>query len=324
MPKVSVVIPIFNVEQYIERCARSLFEQTLDDIEYLFIDDCSSDTSVEILLQVLTEYPNRKSQVILHRMEQNSGSAAVRKWGILHSTGEYTINCDSDDWIAVDTYRSMYDKAVTTNSDLVFCDMYRSDGNSSRLMKGCIHESLEESLRDICSMKISWSLCNKLIRTTLLQDGIVFPNGDMGEDMATVVQVMLKAKQLSYIPCPFYYYYSNPNSITRLKESRHIEKIFRQAKDNLDIAIKSIKEYHQESKYQDCLCVMKWNVKNKLVPIIHIDKYYRLWRGTYPETDRQLWLNPHVSLKDKAKYAMALIRLYPDRRNRISISDSSL
>ena len=81
MPKVSVIIPVYGVEKYIERCARSLFEQTLDDIEYLFIDDCTPDKSVDILKHVLEEYPQRKSQVVIHRMEKNSGQAAVRKWG---------------------------------------------------------------------------------------------------------------------------------------------------------------------------------------------------------------------------------------------------
>ena len=69
MPKVSVIVPVYGVEIYIERCARSLFEQTLDDIEYLFIDDCTPDRSIEILKQVLEDYPQRKTQTIIHRME---------------------------------------------------------------------------------------------------------------------------------------------------------------------------------------------------------------------------------------------------------------
>ena len=95
MPKVSVIIPIYGVEKYIERCVRSLFEQTLDDIEYLFIDDCSPDGSVRIIMRILDEYPNRKEQVIIHRMEQNSGQAKVREWGMKNATGDYVIHCDS-------------------------------------------------------------------------------------------------------------------------------------------------------------------------------------------------------------------------------------
>ena len=104
MPKVSIIIPVYGVEKYIERCARSLFEQTLDDIEYLFIDDCTPDKSVEILKRVLEEYPHRKSQVVIHRMEQNSGQAKVREWGMQNATGEYVIHCDSDDWVDIHMY----------------------------------------------------------------------------------------------------------------------------------------------------------------------------------------------------------------------------
>ena len=73
MPKVSVIVPIYRREKYIERCVRSLLEQTLGDIEYLFIDDCTPDKSIEILKSVLEEYPLRKKQVVVHAMEKNSG-----------------------------------------------------------------------------------------------------------------------------------------------------------------------------------------------------------------------------------------------------------
>ena len=128
MPKVSVIVPVYGVEKYIERCARSLFEQTLDDIEYLFIDDCTTDRSIEILQQVLEEYPQRKPQVTIHRMEQNSGQAAVRKWGMQNATGEYVIHCDSDDWVDTDMYRAMYEKAKEEDADVVLCGFVRSDG----------------------------------------------------------------------------------------------------------------------------------------------------------------------------------------------------
>ena len=101
MPKVSVIIPVYGVEKYIEKCARSLFEQTLDDIEYLFVDDCTPDKSVDILKHILEEYPHRKSQVVIHRMEQNSGQAVVREWGVKNAKGDFIIHCDSDDWVDV-------------------------------------------------------------------------------------------------------------------------------------------------------------------------------------------------------------------------------
>ena len=135
MPKVSIIVPVYGVEKYIERCARSLFEQTLDDIEYLFIDDCTPDKSIEILKNVLKDYPQRKDQVIIHRMEKNSGQAAVRKWGMIKATGDYTIHCDSDDWVDVTMYEKMYNKAIEEKSDLVICDFYRSNSINNTEIK---------------------------------------------------------------------------------------------------------------------------------------------------------------------------------------------
>ena len=127
MPKVSVIIPIYSVEKYIEKCAHSLFKQTLDDIEYIFIDDCTPDHSIEIIKDVLEQYPHRKKQTRIVRMPMNSGIGAVRKHGIQLATGDYIIHCDSDDWVDVTMYENMYKKALEENLDIVFCDYYETD-----------------------------------------------------------------------------------------------------------------------------------------------------------------------------------------------------
>ena len=80
-PKVSIIVPIYRVEEYIERCAESLFAQTFDDIEYIFVDDCSPDKSVEILQRTLEKYPHRKRLTRIERLSSNSGQAAVRHKG---------------------------------------------------------------------------------------------------------------------------------------------------------------------------------------------------------------------------------------------------
>ena len=108
MPKVSVIIPVYNVEKYIEKCARSLFEQTLDDIEYIFIDDCSPDNSMLVLSKVLKSYPKREAQVRIIRNPENKGVAYSRTIGMKAATGEYMIHCDPDDWVDKELYQNMY------------------------------------------------------------------------------------------------------------------------------------------------------------------------------------------------------------------------
>ena len=96
MHKISIIVPIYNVEQYIERCARSLFEQTYDDIEYVFVDDCSPDNSLNILYEVLNDYPHRISNVKIIRHIENKGLTAARNSGLEVATGDYIAHCDSD------------------------------------------------------------------------------------------------------------------------------------------------------------------------------------------------------------------------------------
>lgn len=128
MPKVSVIIPVYGVEKYIERCARSLFEQTLDDIEFIFVNDCTLDNSINVLETTLEEYPKRKSQVQIINFEQNQGAAKAREIGMKTANGEYIIHCDSDDWVVKEAYETLYNIAKASESDMVICDWFETDG----------------------------------------------------------------------------------------------------------------------------------------------------------------------------------------------------
>ena len=139
MPKISVIVPVYGVERYMERCARSLFEQTLDDIEFIFVDDCSPDRSLDILNEVLEEYVDRQLQTQIVRLDQNGGLPNARKVGLRLATGNYIIHCDSDDWVERDMYRAMYEKAIKTNADMVVCDFMVTDGDSFNERKEACH-----------------------------------------------------------------------------------------------------------------------------------------------------------------------------------------
>lgn len=124
MYKVSVIVPIFNVELYIERCARSLFEQTLSDVEYIFVDDCSPDQSTSIIEKVLQDYPNRRESVRFVRHAKNRGLTSARNSGLALATGEYIIHCDSDDWVDRSMLEKLYNVALLDDADIVYCDFF--------------------------------------------------------------------------------------------------------------------------------------------------------------------------------------------------------
>ena len=311
MPKVSVIVPVYGVEEYIERCARSLFEQTLDDIEYLFIDDCTPDRSIEILNQVLEEYPHRKSQVVLHRMEQNSGQAVVRKWGMQNATGEYIIHCDSDDWVDRDMYRAMYDKAKEEDVDLVVCDYITTDGVTKNRYKGCLLTNYEAFMRDCFSKRISWSLWNKLMRLDLLQRTVDYPTDNMGEDMATTLQFLLFAKSVAYIELPYYYYYYNPLSITNSTDENVVVARSIQCMKNVRIVLETVKKEGLECFLKDEVIFLKWHSRHNLWQLADKKQYFVKWLQMWPEIDRYVLTNKYIPFDEKVKYVLTFLRLYP-------------
>lgn len=318
MPKVSVIVPVFGVEKYIERCARSLFEQTLDDIEYLFIDDCTPDLSIEILQQVLEEYPQRKQQVTIHRMEKNSGQAAVRKWGILNATGEYVIHCDSDDWVDTDMYRAMYEKAIEENADVVVCDYTVHDGNEVlEIVHGCHNKDINGFRYNLLLQRDRWSLCNKLFRRTTYYKDIIFPKVNLGEDMVLTNQLMFRCSNMAYISKTYYFYYYNNLSITKIRDfSKHIRN-FEDMRENTDLLIGLLKREKIEHK-KWIINGLQYAVTKNLYYVMHGNKKYRdLWLNTYPYFYLRYIINPYVDIKSRIKCFLALVGIYPLKKDRL-------
>lgn len=216
MYKISIVIPVYKTEPFIERCVRSLFGQTLDSIEYIFVDDCSPDNSIAVMQKVLAEYPNRKEQVKIIRHEVNQGVGAARNHGVAACTGDYIIHCDSDDWVDVNMYESMYSKAVETEADMVYCSVAKVD--VSEKQKILFDAGKNYSHDELFSSFVQYGyLINKLYKReiALSADLIVPDNICMCEDLLRIMQMNVMCKKI--IPCDSvsYYYFSNSNSITQ-------------------------------------------------------------------------------------------------------------
>ncbi len=184
--KVSIIIPIYNVEKYIERCVVSLFEQNFEDIEYIFVNDCTPDNSVEILQKVIEKYPNRKPQCKIIHHEENKGSGATRKIGIENATGEYTIQIDSDDWCELDMISALYKKAKETDADIVACDYFENTkGKETYIKQNYEGLSPQEVVRGFFNGNIHSSLWNKLIKRSLYTANTIYPPTEISwlEDM---------------------------------------------------------------------------------------------------------------------------------------------
>lgn len=231
MPKVSVIIPIYNVEKYIERCAKSLFSQTLDDIEFIFIDDCTPDRSIEVLKNVLEKFPNRKEAVKILKMSKNSNLAAVRKYGIEIATGDYIIPCDSDDWVDVDLYEKMYIEAVRSDADVVICpiiDEYENYSSMRKLPKfPCSGKELIEGW--YCT-NIGMHVWCKLIRRNILIENNLYPfeGINLWEDNGLMLRAFYYVNKISAITGAAYHYnQANINAMTVSYGRQGIDQMIR-------------------------------------------------------------------------------------------------
>lgn len=321
MPKVSVIVPIYGVEKYIERCARSLFEQTLDNIEFIFVDDCTPDRSIEILEGVIEKYrlrfAEKKYVVRIERMLTNTGQAGVRKHGIQLATGVYIIHCDSDDWVDVRMYETLYNKAISENADVVVCDYFVTDGvNNNIRVNSCHSEELSVFIENCLLQRDPWSLCNKLFNRRVYSK-IVYPTGAMGEDMTTTLQLLWNCHRLAYVPESFYYYYHNPNSITKKRTINDCLKNYSTLKANTDILLSVLLKKTLTPKMKDGLLHIRYNVLSMLYPIIWESKHYNVWRTTYTNFIIKFLLARNIQSSDKLRILLALAHLYPRKRDRI-------
>lgn len=308
MPKVSVIVPVYGVEKYIERCARSLFEQTLDDIEYLFIDDCTPDKSIEILKLVLEEYPHRKDQVIIHRMDKNSGQAAVRVWGIQNASGEYVIHCDPDDWVDLQLYKELYNKAIIEHADIAICDFcHVFEGGNQKIERGL--KKTDNYLSDMMYSKISWSLCNKIIRKELYEKDIVYPAENVGEDMALVLQMSRYVSKVAYVRDLFYYYYCNTTSVMNTHTAVKTKERYRQMCCNVDIVESAYNHDSKLSAFRPNLNAIKLYCKVLLVPALDKSNIGD-WNNKFKEVGFCTILNPNVRFRYKTIYLLQKFHLY--------------
>ena len=209
---VSIVIPVYGVEKFIDQCARSLFEQTYGNIQFIFVNDCTKDNSIILLKEIIELYPNRKSQVLIVEKEKNEGLSLARKTGMQYVKGEYVMLLDSDDWVETTMVEQMLNAIVAENTDVVYCDYYRNSDTQTPI--NCIELSnTKEYIKNMFLLRAPAQTWNKIYRTELFDD-VEFPLKSMHEDLYINLQVMSYAKSVSHLRQNFYHYRNNPDSIT--------------------------------------------------------------------------------------------------------------
>lgn len=305
---VSVVITIYNREKYLKDCIYSLFEQTLDDIEYIFIDDASTDNSLFILDKLVEEYSYKKAFVKIIRLAKNGGRANARQIGIDNATGEYIIHVDSDDWVDKDMLELLYTKAKETNADIVGCNITQEYANSRCVFKQDYSDEMDENIRRLLNGKIFPSLCTSLTRTSLIKDNkILFPKGiDTGEDLLFNLHLYLHANKVVGIDVPSYHYRHTEDSGSFQHTKKSIQSVIEVAR-RIETLMKETGKY---DKYEQEIQFRKFSMKSALITSFENEEYNTKWLFLFPETHKYIWQYKQFSWKRRIELWLAAQNLF--------------
>lgn len=236
--KVSIIVPIYNVQAYLRECLDSLINQTFDEYEIILINDGSTDNSSTIA----EEYANNHKNIRLINTI-NGGLSSARNIGIKNASGEYLVFVDSDDYVSNDYVSTLYNSIIQNTSDITICSFERikESGNQTEIIE--LDENINYSeidiLKNILSGKLECYAWNKIYKRELfLLNNIEYPVGRLYEDILTLIKLTINSKRISFINKPLYKYRIREGSITNTRGIKQA-KDFVYAIDSVNALIKS-------------------------------------------------------------------------------------
>ena len=299
---VTYIIPIYNVSAYIERSVRSLLEQSYRNIEYIFINDCSSDDSEIKLRRIIEEFPERGDKIKIITNEQNLGLATCRNLGLDTAQGEYVMIADSDDWISTDYVESMVRQIDSGSYDIVYCDYFESYIDHDIRISQSYGQDNIECIRAMLGRGMHGAVWNKIYRRTFLLASKIRPvyGADLFEDVGWNVRLFACTTRILYFPQAFYHYVQyNNNSIIKSMGAAE-KKRFRalQRVENVKVAC----DFLTSLGLSTCLRreMNEWKLMAKIDLIDENDKVsLKSWIKTFPEADTAIIGCNKISYKYK-------------------------
>lgn len=257
-PKISIVVPVYNVENFLNRCVDSLLNQSRQRLEIILVNDASTDQSGKIC----DEYKNNHDNIVVIHRKTSGGSASIaRNTGLKIASGEYVSFVDSDDWIHPNMMEVLFKTLIDNNTRVVECDLIETSDYfikpmSENLSNLVIVEDRVDALKRIINSQ-RFSVCVRLYEYNLVKN-FKFPENVISEDVFFTLEVLKKINKLVRIDEPFYYYYITPNSVTRQSYSI---KYF----DSLNSGL-HLQQYMQETeKDPELLEIVQHHILKKLM-----------------------------------------------------------
>lgn len=248
MIDISIVVPVYNVEKYLHKCIDSLLNQTFKNIEIILVEDCSTDKSKIIC----REYASRFRNISLVCHSENKGLAQARNTGMMIAKGEFIAFVDSDDWVATNMYKLMYEKIIKDKLDIVVCgfeEKYQNGKKSEFTFR--FEENIydnTEVLKKFLSGEINAIAWNKLYKICLFKEyNIKYPVGKLYEDQYPTFLSLFNSNAVGIINKPLYYYRKIDTSITGSKFSKRDLDIIEQT-NNIK---KYLENKNQFENYKD-------------------------------------------------------------------------
>ena len=300
--KVSIIVPVYNVEQYLRKCINSILSQSYKNIELILVNDGSTDNSGKIC----DEYAEKDKRInVIHKT--NGGLSEARNVGIENSTGSYLSFIDSDDYIDVDMIELLYYACVDNDCDIAVCGKYieKEDGNYylKNITKKSRVLSKNDTLKSILlNQLVDVSACDKMYKRDLFKN-IKFPKDKYFEDMGTIYKIIDKCNKVYHIRLPKYHYIQRNQSITKSKFDNRYNDMNEHKKDFLKMISK--KEYRNIYKY--CLAFelqILLTIINEYHRSSDLDKmnFLLIYDNAYKELrikKNKFLFNIHISVKKK-------------------------
>ncbi len=238
--KVSVIVPVYNVEKYLSKCLDSLVNQTLQEIEILLVNDGSLDNSEKIIEKYLKEYQNIK-----YLKKENGGISSARNYGLKYATGEYIGFVDGDDYVTYDMYEKMYEKAKSSDFDMVACDLNYVYPNRNMI----VSSGIKEDTKDINKVYLNNypSVCNKLFKKSVIEN-MKFKVGVRFEDVEFIYRILSRIKSVGVIHESFTQYVQREGSFMHTVTPHIFDYI-----DNMNTVIDYYKKNKIFEEYKDVL-----------------------------------------------------------------------
>lgn len=244
-PKVSIIVPVYNTEKYLRKCIESLVNQTLKDIEILMINDGSTDSSENIILEYMEKYPEK----FVYRCQKNSGQAVARNKAISLCQGEYIGFLDSDDFVKEEMFERMYQKAVETDADYVACgytDLTYEKEQAVEL-KHYVASKVALCTEDMFQGALVSPFLHLYKKSVIVKSNVQFPEGVIYEDTAFYLNLIPYVKKLAVIEEPLAYRVRHSNSTMTIVKPEKVAQIF----PVLDASLEYYKKYDFYEKYKE-------------------------------------------------------------------------